>query len=166
MKQTAQTEKVVAAKVARREMSGDSKLFFLFTAMQVEEVLSEVTTRPVPFAPSFLSGVAFWRGHLLPVIDLEERFAFTENRKTGKTRFLVVRTGVPDSLTGAKVMCCVLQLSETVNSIDAPASCTAVSSEEITNEPSLVRGAYQYREDIYIVPDLVSILQNDQSSNL
>ncbi len=165
MKRTPQTEKVVAVRVVRQEAEGgDNKLFFLFTAVQVEEVLSEVVTRPVPFAHSFLSGVAFWHGHLLPVIDLENRFAFSDTRKIGKSRFLVVRTGAPENPAGSKIFRCVLQLSENIHSIDAPDSSSIVNSEQLAIESSLVRGVYQWNDATYIVPDLVSILQNRQSS--
>lgn len=159
MSHTQQTERVVAVRATQQEIVGDGKLFFLFTANQVEEVLSEIVMRPVPFAPSFLAGVTFWRGHLLPVVDLEKRFSFSDRNKTGKSRFLVVRTGVPENPAGEQILRCVLRLSEDIHSIETSSSITMVSCEAIGVDSSLVWGTYQWNEDMYIVPDLVSILQ-------
>ncbi len=163
MTQAAQREKVVAVRAVRQEMSGESKLFFLFTAGQVEEVLSEITLLPVPFAPSFLAGMSLWRGQLLPVIDLEECFSFSADGSPGKVRFIVVRTGTPESAAGEKVFRCVLRISEDIHSINAPDGAVAVSSEHVGVQSSLVRGTYQLHDENYIVPDLFSILENRQS---
>ena len=80
-----------------------------------------------------------------------------------KSRFLIVRTGTVESPADGKIFRCVLQLSENIHSIDAPDASTVISSERIGVESSLVRGTYQWHDDIYIVPDLVSILQNRQT---
>ncbi len=163
MNQTTQTEKVVAVRAVRQKMEGNSKLFFLFNAGQVEEVLSEIVTRPVPFAPSFLQGIALWRGRLLPVVDLEKRFTFSHGEKREKSRFLVVRTGAPENPAGEQVLRCVLRLSAEIHSIEVSSSSSMVDSEHIGVDPSLVRGIYQWNDDMYVVPDLVSILQKQQS---
>ena len=163
MNQTIQKEKVVAVRVAQQKMEGNSKLFFLFPAGQVEEVLSEAVVQPVPFAPSFLQGVTLWRGRLLPVVDLEKRFGFSHGEKREKSRLLVVRTGAPENPAGEQVLRCALRLSTEIHSIEASNSSSMVDSERIGVEPSLVRGIYQWDEDTYVIPDLVSILQNQQS---
>jgi chemotaxis signal transduction protein len=163
MKQTTQTEKVVAVRAAQSKIEGNSKLFFLFTAGQVEEVLSEIVMRPVPFAPSFLQGVTLWRGRLLPVVDLEKRFSFSHGEKREKSRFLVVRTGAPENPDGEQILRCALRLSSEIHSVAASGSSSMVDCERIGVEPSLVRGIYQWNEDMYVVPDLVSILQNQQT---
>lgn len=160
MRQTTQTATVVAVRAVQGGIEGSSKLFFLFTAGQIEEVLSEISVRPVPFAPPFLNGVTLWRGHVLPVVDLENRLALKGIGSREKERFLVVRTGAPKNPTGKQILRCVLRLSGEIHSMEA--SSAMVNSDSIDIEPSLVRGTYQWNEDKYIVPDLISILQNQQ----
>ena len=141
-------------------------LFFLFTAGQVEEVLSEIAMRPVPFAPSFLQGVTLWRGHLLPVVDLEKRFAIEDGEKRGKARFLIVRTGAPLNPAGEQIIRCALRLSDEIHPMEISGSSSMVDSKRIGVEQSLVRGIYQWNKNMYIVPDLVSILHNQQSVDI
>lgn len=160
MRHTRQTENVVAVRVREQKMVGSRKLFFLFTAGQVEEVLSEIVLRPVPFAPSFLQGIALWHDHLLPVIDLEKRFAFEGAERAGKGRFLVVRTGVQENPEGEQLLRCVLHLSDEIRIMAV--SDAMVKSNGIDVDPSLIRGTYRWKQDMYIVPDLVSIVQNHQ----
>lgn len=159
MKKTTRINKVVAVK-ARQLVSEDArKLFFLFTPSQVEEVLSDIVVRPLPFAPAFLQGLTYWRDSLLPVIDLEKRFAIKNEGKDGASRFVVVRAGTMENSAGGKVFHCVLKLSDEIFSMDISASRFVVENKHIGIEPSLLRGTYRLNDNTYIVPDLISILQ-------
>ncbi|RUM46471.1 MAG: hypothetical protein DSY80_02120, partial [Desulfocapsa sp.] len=53
-----------------------------------------------------------------------------------------------------------LKLSDDIHPIDISASGFVVKNEQIGIESSLLRGTYLWNENVYIVPDLVSILQN------
>jgi len=159
MKKTTQVEKVVAVRARQREGEKSEKLFFLFTTNQVEGVLSNLAVRPLPFAPSFLQGLSCWRESLLPVLDLEKCFFIESNEQTGKSRFVVVRAGTMESPAGGEVFRCILELSDEIHSIDISASNFVAVKEYIGIEPSLLRGIYRWNENIYVVPDLVSILQ-------
>lgn len=165
MNRRRQAEKVVAVGVAQQERHENSRLFFLFTAAQVEEVLPEISTRSVPFAPSFLEGLTLWRGHLLPVVDLEKCLGIDSGPKDDTGRFLVVRCGAPQNPAGRQVLHCMLHLSGEIKPTEMTGSMTMVDSEGIGVDPSLVRGIYQWQDDSFIVPDLVSILQNNHSAD-
>ena len=163
MRQVIQPTKIVTVRAGQGGQEGNNKLFFLFSPRQVEEVLAEITIRPLPFAPAFLPGVTLWRGQLLPVVDLDKRFKFSAGGKRNKSRFLIVRTGAPENQADQQILRCALQLSDEIHSTQAAHESTMIDSEEIGVEPSLVRGTYQWHDDRYIVPDLVSILQNQHS---
>ena len=163
MKHRKHTEKVVAVRAVQLQPAENGTLFFLFTAGQVAEVLSEMIVRPVPFSPSFLPGVTLWRGRLLPVIDLEKRFAFSHGKKREDVRFLVVRTGAPLNRAGGQVFHCVLRLSTEIHCMDISETGTMADTEFLDVDQSLVRGIYQWRKDIYMVPDIAFILQNQPS---
>lgn len=160
MIQKTHKEKVVVVGITPREHDGNNKLFFLFTASQVEEVLSDTTILPVPFAPPFLAGMSLWRGHLLPVIDIQKRFSFSVPEDDAGFRYIVVRTGGTDISGNDKILRCVLRISESIRPIDVPDVSEVISSENVSIESSLIRGIYRCEHDMYIVPDLVSILQN------
>jgi chemotaxis signal transduction protein len=154
-------DKIVVVRAERKKVEGKD-LFFLFTTSQVEEVLLDITPLPVPFAPSFLLGVCSWRGHVVPVVDIEERFGFFGTNETAKARFLVVRTGVVESSAENKMLRCVLRVSDQIHTLDVSASSSTVHVDGIGVEPSIVRGVYQWENNFFIVPDLASILLNQR----
>jgi purine-binding chemotaxis protein CheW len=53
------------------------------------EMLEHVT--PVPNAPTFVEGVVFSRGQVVPVINLRARFGFERGGRTQRNRLLVVQ---------------------------------------------------------------------------
>lgn len=163
-KSSLHTGKLVSVRVWREELEGN-ELYLLFTMKQIEEVLSDIIVRPVPFAPSFLTGLCNWRGKVMPVIDIEKRLGFSDTGQSDK-RFLVIRTGTSTNPTSGKILRCVLQVSDAIRTTEIPASCVAVNTNQVGVESSLLRGAYQGEQDSYIVPDLPSILQDQESTNI
>jgi purine-binding chemotaxis protein CheW len=57
-------------------------------SVQQIELVEHVT--PVPNAPSFLDGVVFARGQVVPVVNLRARFGFPRAAHDDKTRLMVV----------------------------------------------------------------------------
>lgn len=55
------------------------------------EMLEHIT--PVPNAPSYVEGVVFSRGQVVPVINLRARFGFERVTTTLRSRLLVVQHG-------------------------------------------------------------------------
>ena len=55
------------------------------------EMLDHIT--PVPNAPSYVEGVVFSRGQVVPVINLRARFGFERAAATLRSRLLVVQHG-------------------------------------------------------------------------
>lgn len=160
-----QADKIVAVRVGRKKVDGKF-LFFLFTARQVEEVLADISMSSLPFAPAFLSGVCNWRGHLAPVIDLEQRFGFTREDKTSKGRYLVVRMGTTEGTDRGEMLRCVVRVTNQIHTLDASASSVPVSAEQVGVDPSLVLGAFKENEDFFIAPDLIAILKNQRKTEL
>ncbi len=164
MKKTTQVEKVVAMRARQHVNNGKDKLFFLFTTSQVEEVLADLIVRPLPFAPAFLQGVSYWRESLLPVIDLEKRFIPEENEQhgeqSGKSRFVVVRAGTKENAGSDNVFRCILKITDEIHSMDISTTGFVAEDKHPDLESLLLRGIYRWNDNLYIVPDLVSILQN------
>ncbi len=141
----------------------DNPLLFLFTVSQVEEILPEFPIRSVPFAPDFLDGICSWRGLVLPVVDLDKRFGFEQTVSPESQRYMVVRSGGLDQDGGVDLVRCVFRVSDTIKIIEVTEKSSIVSPQRIGVEPSLVMGAYQLEESYYVVPDLVSILDNKEN---
>jgi purine-binding chemotaxis protein CheW len=158
-------DKVVAVRVGRKKVDGKF-LFFLFTARQVEEVLADINLSPLPFAPTFLTGICNWRGHIAPVVDLEQRFGFAQADTIAKGRYLVVRMGTTEGTDKGEMLRCVVRVSSQIHTQDVSASSVPVSADQIGVEPSLVMGAFEENEDFFIVPDLISILKNQRKTEL
>jgi len=55
------------------------------------EMVESIT--PVPNAPSFVDGVVFTRGSVVPVVNLRARFGFTRTEVDVRTRLIVVESG-------------------------------------------------------------------------
>jgi purine-binding chemotaxis protein CheW len=56
--------------------------------VQQMEMVEHIT--PVPNAPSFVDGVVFARGQVVPVVNLRARFGFSRSANDAKTRLMVV----------------------------------------------------------------------------
>ncbi len=70
----------------------------------VLEVLPRVPTRPVPLLPPFVPGVFTYRGHLVPLVDLAQRFGAPATDPTVQrlsTRVIVVEFPLPAPPEGA-----------------------------------------------------------------
>jgi len=163
-KQQSQVSQVVVTKVKEKKVN-DKELFYLFTVSQIEEVLPEITVRPVPFSLDFVEGMCCWRGLVMPVVDLSRRFGFVEsgNKPQSEPRYIVARTGALNQADSPELQRCVLKVSDTIQVIEVAKEYTSVPLETISVEPSLVMGAYQQEKRLYMVPDLVSILDNKEN---
>jgi chemotaxis signal transduction protein len=158
------TDKIVSVRVRRKNDEGN-ELYFLFTTPQIEEVLTDITVTPVPFSPSFLTGLYNWRGKIVPVISLEKRLGFSDTDESSN-RFLVIRTGTSTDSTNGEILRCVLRISDKIHTKDTPTFCTTISANRLGVDPPLLRGAYQGEQDSYLIPNLAYILQNQQSTNI
>ena len=58
--------------------------------MDVQEIIRVPEITKVPSAPSFIEGVINLREKIIPIINLRERFAFGQIKKTDATRILIV----------------------------------------------------------------------------
>ena len=55
------------------------------------ELIEQIT--PVPNAPSFVEGVVFSRGHVIPAVNLRVRFGLPPQQHTPRSRLVVVEAG-------------------------------------------------------------------------
>ena len=138
-------------------------IHFIFTPSQVEEVLpDDLTSWPVPFAPSFLRGLSFWRGQVVPVVDVEMVLDSSGGVETVKECFFVVRSGMPKNYDYGeqKLVRWIMPVSGEIHTRDITEFVPIVDFVRIGIESLFVRGVYELNREVYIVPDVLSILQN------
>jgi len=139
-------------------LSGDKKLYFIFTVFQVEEVLADLPVRPVPFTPEFLSGLCRWRKRFIPVLDLEKRFgAAAGTTKTG-SRFLVLRTTTARDAQESRIIHCALKVPDRITTLDIKGSDRVMTAEFSLIDEQLTRGVFLYGDSVLVAPDLLTML--------
>ena len=90
----------------------------------VERVLRYVKPRAIPNVPAWIEGVIDYRGRVVPVIDLRQRFELAEGESGTATRILVLAVG-----------------SEWVGAVvDAVFEVASVALGDVAPPPTLFRG--------------------------
>ena len=59
----------------------------------VREIANPLVVVPLPRAPASISGVADYRGEVVPVVDLRVRFGLTPSSLTRRTKWIVIDVG-------------------------------------------------------------------------
>jgi chemotaxis signal transduction protein len=141
----------------------------LFTAGQIDEVLSEVKIQALPFASEYLLGLCAWREQVLPTIDLVRFFGLhSSGKEEEEGRYLVVRTvdtmshGNDKDLPAEKVLLrCVFKVSDQIISGDIPTDCEAVYPKQVGFAPIFVRGLFRGEKEVFILPDIAAIIRSN-----
>ena len=134
----------------------DQQVYFLFSLRQVEDILMDVTVKPIPSSPSYVDGIAEWRSCTMPVISLD---AFWEpNHITShKTRqLMVVRTPqIIKTVFGLdRIM---LRMTPPVRMLPLPIDCSPVSHNWISDKLQ-TKGIYDWEDGILVLADIEKIL--------
>jgi chemotaxis signal transduction protein len=66
----------------------------------VREIVNPLSVVDIPRAPATVKGVADYRGEVVPVIDLRERFGLNEAPRSRKTKWIVLDVGPHRPATG------------------------------------------------------------------
>ena len=169
------TAKAVSVYLDAEEIQ-ERKPVLLFTAGQIDEVLADIEAQSLPFAPNYLQGLCAWRNQALPIIDPVRFFGLTSPRKETAGRYIVVRTvstvNTPEVLsaeTGGnassaqKILRCVLKVSDQIISGEIAEKCDAVVPKQFGFSSVFVRGLFQSKGEVFILPDLTSILYAERT---
>jgi chemotaxis signal transduction protein len=161
------------------------KPVLLFTAGQIDEVLADTQVHPLPFASEYLLGLCAWRNQALPIIDPVRFFGLTSSGKEAAGRYVVVRMvstismiNTPDALSAdternaasnaasaqkCQLLRCVLKVSDRIISGKVAAQCEAVVPKQLGFASVFVRGLFQSKRELFILPDLTGILHSDSA---
>lgn len=136
-----------ARALAAREMP----IWFMFVLRQIVDILREATVHPVPFCPPHVSGIAQWRGRVVPVLSLERGLKpDSAESSDGPRRLMAVRTR-------ENPVAAILTVDPGLRLISPPSEARA-AGENFGIPPHLIRGVYEWSEGLLIVPHLENIL--------
>lgn len=147
--------RIVLARGMGKKISG-KKPVLLFSTTQIEEIMHTIDISPVPFAPNYLLGICLWRKQIIPVIDSFIRYGFKKPNVSGDECYIVVKTA--GNVDGKKqLLQGVLKISKRIVTKEIPPSCTPIDIKSSDIDKDIVKGAFEYQDDLMIVPDLASI---------
>ncbi|MCD4742454.1 MAG: chemotaxis protein CheW [Desulfobacteraceae bacterium] len=146
---------VLVRGIGGEEISG-KKPVFLFSTTQIEEVMHTIDISPVPFTPDYLLGVCLWRKQIIPVIDTFRRYGLQTPRVPDGERYIVVKAvGIAEE--EKQLLQGVLKIPKQIVTTQIPTSCSPAAIEPSDIDKTIVKGVFEYQDDLIIVPDLASV---------
>jgi chemotaxis signal transduction protein len=158
---------------------GDRPLMFGLSITQVPEILESMPMIPVPAGPDFASGLFFWRGVPVPVINLASRMVSDSTSPTmpsGPTRLIITRdkaNGRPNQgrsnsplgkpSDGEKVESGVIAafiIQPNIRIFHLPFD-HRPSTRNLPLNPQMIRGMVELEDETLVIPDIRAILTRD-----
>ena len=134
----------------------DKPVFFLFSLVQMEDVIMDAAVHPVPFSPPYIEGVAEWLDHVVPVLSLEGCLGLKPEKSQKARRLMVVRVAKKET-TKVENHRSMLRVVPPIRMATLPIECTPVSDGWIP-ERNLVRGIYEWEKGFLVVTHTEKIL--------
>ncbi|MBT8357790.1 MAG: chemotaxis protein CheW [Deltaproteobacteria bacterium] len=134
----------------------DKPVYFLFSLVQMEDVIMDAAVHSVPFSPPYIEGVAEWRDHVVPVLSLEGCLGL-KPKKSQKARRLMVVRAAKKEITKVENHRSMLRVVPPIRMATLPIECTPVSDGWIPQR-NLVRGIYEWEKGFLVVTHTEKIL--------
>jgi len=134
----------------------DRPVYFLFSLVQMEDVIMDAAVHPVPFSPPYIEGVAEWRDHVVPVLSLEGCLGMKPEKSQKARRLMVVRVAKKE-VTKVENHRSMLRVVPPIRMATLPIECTPTSAGWIP-ESNLVRGIYEWEKGFLVVAHTEKIL--------
>ena len=145
---------------ARTPEASGKRMHFVFSALQIVDILKEITIHSVPLCPIFTKGIAEWRGRVLPVISLETCLGLVTPTLPEPQRLIVVRT--PKKMDTQSVESKgIVTVGSAVRKIKLPIPCIPFQPNEMFIDNTLLRGVFEWEEGLLIVVDMEKILSGE-----
>ena len=122
----------------------------------IEEVLPALPIETIPQCPSFVRGVVFVRGHLIPVFDAAERLGVRNHVRRTEPHIVCLRVG--SRLVG-------LEVDEAIDLIEIPSS-TALPIEEVNAQSGFLTGLIELDGQVIRILDAERLIAQDEAAAL
>lgn len=129
-------------------------MYFLFTHVQVAEIIGYQPIQKIPFSDRHLLGIISYQDQLLPVINVSDLCAPTlQPSRNRYKQLMIIRTGAFDPVTGAPLKLAIMA-NAAIRTLKLPAQ--ALTNNFIHREPpqwlqasKMLRGFFQW-QDTYV----------------
>ena len=122
----------------------------------VEEVLPALPLEQVPNSPSFIRGVVFVRGHLIPVLDTAERLGRKDHSRALDPHLVCLRVG--ERLIG-------LEVDEALD-LEELANPESLTPEEMGGKEGLLASMVEHRGKVIRLLNPEKLIAYDESMAL
>jgi purine-binding chemotaxis protein CheW len=119
----------------------------------IVEVLPALPIEAIPQCPSFVRGVVFVRGHLIPVFDAAERLGLRNHGRPPEPPIVCLRVG--SRLVG-------LEVDEALDLIDIPLS-TALPVEEVNAQSGFLTGLVEVDGEVIRILDVERMVARQEA---
>lgn len=119
----------------------------------VERIVRAVEVTPLPNAPSIVLGVIDVEGHVLPVLNIRQRFLLPERNPGPDDQFLITQTG-------RRMVA--LVVDETEGVIERPES-AVVDAAQIVPGLEQFQGVFRLDDGLVLIYDLEKFLSLDEA---
>ena len=119
----------------------------------IEEVLPALPIETIPQCPSFVRGVVFVRGHLIPVLDAAERLGLRDHVRPAEPHIICLRVG--SRLIG-------LEVDEAIDLIEIPPG-TALPVEEWNTQSGFLSGLIEKDGQVIRILDAARMIAQQEA---
>lgn len=126
--------------------------------MHVKEISEYMECTKVPNSPAFIEGITNYRGNVVPVINLHEKFNISRAAITPDTRIIIF--GLDDKQVGLLVDDASQVLTIDDNNIEEPPSIIMASEEKF------ISGIGKVQNRMIIILDLENLLSDEEKKRI
>jgi len=132
---------------------------FGINILSVQEIHGWIPPRPIPETPDYIKGLIDWRGLVVPVVDLRERFKFERVSDNKSTVIIIIK-----SLVEAIAQNCTIAII-----VDGVSDVCDIADSDVKRAPNLgsnidtefIKGIVKIDHQMVIVLDLGKLLNLD-----
>lgn len=149
-------EKRVIIFTAQTSKISNRQVYFLFSQLQMEDLLMDTPVQPVPLSSHYIEGVAEWHDQVLPIISLEACLGMEFQNSFQIQRLMVVRA--QKNYYASKDICRVmLRVVPPIRMLTLPIKCSPASDRWIPKN-KFARAVYEWENGFLVVAHMANIL--------
>lgn len=162
--QAALPSSLIIAPAQGKVQSGES-VSFLYSLLQVEEILSAISLAKVPFSPPYVEGLSDWRDLVLPVISLERLLGLVETPGSVQGNQAIVVKKTQRSVEPDNCKRALIRIASGCRLITGIPKTKPVFANDFIAEKIVpaVKGIYLWDKGLLIVPNIDHILTGEMN---
>ncbi len=137
----------------------NQQVSFLFSYIQIEELLRETEVTELPFSPSYVEGITVWSDRIIPVISLERLIGKSEIIMDRDARGIVIKTRQQSEASDNRHHA-LIRISRESRLLNEMPDCEPLNVSDFVapDKTCMVPGVYQWQDTLLMVADMSEIL--------